>query len=179
LERQQQQGYQQTFNNSAYAPIPGVNTPRNQNTPLEAGFQSNTEWNELNGRLIGNTYLPPSTSTVDVGKGWYEVHNGGQRIGTLRPGGSNGLFINDTGAQIAPPGMPSIPGFPGGPGGPGGQPGMMPPAQRFNPVGGYGTQAMQMAGLLGQQPAGPAAPPGEPMGLLGGGKRAFRVPGGK
>lgn len=50
--------------------------------------------------LIGDTELPPGTTTVSVGNGWYEVHLGGQRIGTLRPGGPNGRFINDTGADI-------------------------------------------------------------------------------
>jgi hypothetical protein len=50
--------------------------------------------------LIGDTELPPGTTTKDVGGGWYEVHYGGQRIGTLRPGGPNGRFLNDTGADI-------------------------------------------------------------------------------
>jgi hypothetical protein len=40
------------------------------------------------------------TTTVPVGNGWYEVHYGDQRIGTLRPGGKNGRFINDAGADI-------------------------------------------------------------------------------
>lgn len=50
--------------------------------------------------LVGDTELPPGTTFVDKGKGWYEVHYGGQRIGTLRPGGANGRFINDAGADI-------------------------------------------------------------------------------
>jgi hypothetical protein len=50
--------------------------------------------------LVGDTELPPGTTTKSVGKGWYEVWHGGQRIGTLRPGGPNGRFINDTGADI-------------------------------------------------------------------------------
>lgn len=68
-----------------------------------AGTEERTEWDEDNGQLVGDTYLPPGTSTVDVGGGWYEVHNGGQRIGTLRPGGKNGRFINDTGWTMPTP----------------------------------------------------------------------------
>jgi hypothetical protein len=52
------------------------------------------------GQLVGDTYLPQGTTTRSVGDGWYEVHFNGQRIGTLRPGGANGQFINDTGADI-------------------------------------------------------------------------------
>lgn len=52
------------------------------------------------GLLVGDTLLPEGTTTKSVGKGWYEVWNGGQRIGTLRPGGENGLFINDTGFDV-------------------------------------------------------------------------------
>lgn len=51
--------------------------------------------------LVGDTELPAGTTFKDLGKGWYEVHYGGQRIGTLRPGGQNGRFINDTGADIS------------------------------------------------------------------------------
>lgn len=50
--------------------------------------------------LVGDTELPPGTTTKEVGNGWYEVWHGDQRIGTLRPGGANGRFINDTGADI-------------------------------------------------------------------------------
>jgi hypothetical protein len=52
------------------------------------------------GVLIGDTLLPEGTTTKSVGKGWYEVWNGGQRVGTLRPGGPNGRFINDTGFDV-------------------------------------------------------------------------------
>lgn len=52
------------------------------------------------GLLVGDTLLPEGTTTKSVGKGWYEVWNGGQRIGTLRPGGENGKFINDTGYDV-------------------------------------------------------------------------------
>lgn len=176
-ERLQEQGYQQQFQNAAYMPIPGFNgqrqgAPSTQQQTSQSPWTS--QWNELNGRLIGDTYLPPDVSTVDVGKGWYEVHHGGGRVGTLRPGGPNGRFINDTGAQMPQPGLVGAPPVAM-------QPGTampIPPQQRFAASGPYGAQAMQMAGLLGQQPSGPAAPPGESMGLLGG-KRGFRVPGGK
>lgn len=50
--------------------------------------------------LVGDTELPAGTTTKSVGGGWYEVLFNGQRIGTLRPGGANGQFINDTGADI-------------------------------------------------------------------------------
>ncbi len=50
--------------------------------------------------LVGDTMLPAGTTTKSVGNGWYEVLHGGARIGTLRPGGANGQFINDTGADI-------------------------------------------------------------------------------
>lgn len=58
------------------------------------------EWQSQQPQLVGDTELPAGTTTRSVGKGWYEVWYGGQRIGTLRPGGSNGRFINDTGADI-------------------------------------------------------------------------------
>lgn len=56
--------------------------------------------------LIGNTMLPDGTTTVQLsgrtgGRGWYEVWLRGVRIGTLRPGGSNGIYIAD-GAPIPP-----------------------------------------------------------------------------
>lgn len=51
--------------------------------------------------LVGDTELPPGTTFVDKGKGWYEVHYPGfGRIGTLRPGGPNGRFLNDAGVDI-------------------------------------------------------------------------------
>jgi hypothetical protein len=58
------------------------------------------QWQSQQPQLVGDTELPAGTTTKHVGKGWYEVWYGGQRIGTLRPGGSNGQFINDTGADI-------------------------------------------------------------------------------
>lgn len=173
MEQERQQGYVNDFNNSAYAPIPGIlgSAPPAQSAPLPGG---GSPWNSLNGRLLGDTYLPPDVNTVDVGNGWYEVHHGGQRVGTLRPGGANGRFLNDTNWQMPQPGVPSIPTQPGG-GGMTPQP--QPPPQPFSPSGPYGNQAAQMAGLLAQpqQPA-PQQPTG---GLLGDPKRGFRIPGGK
>lgn len=58
------------------------------------------EWSSQQPQLVGDTELPAGTTTRSVGKGWYEVLYGGNRIGTLRPGGANGQFINDTGADI-------------------------------------------------------------------------------
>lgn len=50
--------------------------------------------------LVGDTELPAGTTTRHIGNNWYEVYFGGRRIGTLRPGGPNGRFINDTGTDI-------------------------------------------------------------------------------
>lgn len=58
------------------------------------------QWQNQQPQLVGDTELPAGTTTKSVGKGWYEVWYGGNRIGTLRPGGANGRFINDTGADI-------------------------------------------------------------------------------
>lgn len=68
-----------------------------------AGTEERTQWDEDTGRLIGDQYLPKDVTTVDLGKGWYEVHHGGRRVGTLRPGGPNGQFINDTNWQMPTP----------------------------------------------------------------------------
>lgn len=80
-------------------------------------------------QLVGDTMLPAGVYTKYVGKtgkdnnlitgnigngspahrllhkdrkrgDWYEVWYGDKRIGTLRPGGKNGRFINDTGTDI-------------------------------------------------------------------------------
>jgi hypothetical protein len=181
LEQQRQQEYMNQFNNSATAPIPGYTGPANQNQGLLGAPQQTTadsmqsQWNSLNGRLLGDTYLPPDVSTVDVGKGWYEVNHGGQRVGTLRPGGPNGRFLNDTNWQMPQPGL--VGGPPVAPPGsqPGGSPAPLSPP--FSASGRYGAQAMQMAGLLGQQTPAGQPQPGD--GLLGGPKRGFRIPGGK
>jgi hypothetical protein len=83
------------------APTAGKNVdPTTANLPAN-GWQS--RWDENNGRLIGNEYLPPDVELVDKGKGWYEVHHGGGRVGTLRPGGRNGIFDNDTGWKMPQP----------------------------------------------------------------------------
>src|SRR5688500_16540356 len=63
-------------------------------------FATSEQWKSQQPQLVGDTELPPGTTTKSVGDGWYEVHYNGQRIGTLRPGGANGRFINDTGADI-------------------------------------------------------------------------------
>lgn len=75
---------------------------------------------------VGDTNLPAGTTTRDIGGGWSEVWYGGQRIGSLRPGGANGRFVNDTGfdvqgaiaqraqqgsAQAAPTGRPDLGAF--------------------------------------------------------------------
>lgn len=60
-------------------------------------------WDASNGRLIGDTYLPPDVTTTGGQNGWYEVNQGDQRIGTLRPGGANGRFLNDQGWQMPQP----------------------------------------------------------------------------
>lgn len=108
ISRAQQQPYMQ----SGYAandvlsrlmglqPTAGRTMPANMSAGA-TGWQSS--WDKNNGRLIGDTYLPPDVETRDVGNGWYEVHHNGQRVGTLRPGGPNGRFINDTGWQMPQP----------------------------------------------------------------------------
>jgi hypothetical protein len=63
-------------------------------------IQSSAQFQNEQPLLVGDTELPAGTTTKSVGNGWYEVHYGGQRIGTLRPGGANGQFINDSGADI-------------------------------------------------------------------------------
>lgn len=168
LDQQRQQEYMNQFNSAATAPIPGVTGPANQST--QPGMQST--WNSLNGRLLGDTWLPPDVSTVDVGKGWYEVHHGGQRVGTLRPGGNNGRFLNDTNWQMPQPQMPSLPSAQPQPGA------GVAPAQPFMSNGAYGRQAMMMAGLLGNNAQTPQQPTAGYQGLLGDPKRGFRIPGG-
>lgn len=82
------------------APTAGRQLPSNM-AAGSTGWQSS--WDENTGRLVGDTYLPSDVELQDVGNGWYEVHHGGQRVGTLRPGGGNGRFINDTGWQMPQP----------------------------------------------------------------------------
>ena len=65
-------------------------------------FATSEQWQDQQPVLIGDTELPAGTYTKSAGRnGWYEVWYGDQRIGTLRPGGPNGRFLNDTGADIA------------------------------------------------------------------------------
>lgn len=173
IDQMNQQPYQQDFSNSAYAAIPGV---RGQQP---GGMPNNTpppsQWNSLNGRLLGDTYLPPDVSTVDVGNGWYDVNYGGQRVGTLRPGGRNGQFINNTNWQMPQPPLVSSPP----PAAPPAGVNPVPQPQPFSASGPYGAQAMQNAGLLGTTFGfGATSPAG---GLLGDRPRGGRrlPPGGK
>ncbi len=63
-------------------------------------FSTSQQWQSQQPQIVGDTELPAGTTTNHVGNGYYEVHYGGQRIGTLRPGGSNGQFVSDAGADI-------------------------------------------------------------------------------
>lgn len=58
------------------------------------------EWQSQQPQLVGDTELPAGTITKEIRPGYYDVFYGGQRIGELRPGGPNGRFVNDTGADI-------------------------------------------------------------------------------
>jgi hypothetical protein len=93
------------------------------------GVTSPEQFQAQQDQLFGDTMLPSGTYTKlmpkkdkhgniisdNIGNGspmhrllssdkkagdWYEVWNGDKRIGTLRPGGKNGRFINDTGTDI-------------------------------------------------------------------------------
>lgn len=90
------------------APTTGRNVDASTATLPAQGWQS--RWDENNGRLLGDTYLPPDVTTVDKGGGWYEVYHQGKRVGYLRPGGPNGRFINDTGWQMPQPNAPEYAG---------------------------------------------------------------------
>lgn len=50
--------------------------------------------------IIGNTELPSGTTVKNLNGGWGEVYNGDTRIGTLRPGQGNGIFLGDQGVDI-------------------------------------------------------------------------------
>lgn len=63
-------------------------------------FATSQQWQAQQPQLVGDTELPAGTTTKSVGNGYYEVWYGDQRIGTLKPGGANGQFVNDTGADI-------------------------------------------------------------------------------
>jgi len=84
------------------APTAGRSLPSNMAAGA-TGWQSS--WDQNNGRLVGDTYLPPDVTLKDVGGGWSEVWREGEgRVGSLRPGGPNGRFVNDTGWQMPQPG---------------------------------------------------------------------------
>jgi hypothetical protein len=62
-------------------------------------------WDDSNGRLVGNTYLPKDVEyrSTDGGKGkYFDIYRDGQQLGTLSPGGSNGIF-HATGIAIPTP----------------------------------------------------------------------------
>ncbi len=110
ITRQQQQPFMQTGYAAndvlsrlmGLAPTAGRSLPSNMGAG-GTGWQS--AWDQNNGRLVGDTYLPPDVTLKDVGGGWSEVWRPGEgRVGTLRPGGKNGLFINDTNWQMPQPG---------------------------------------------------------------------------
>ncbi len=107
ISRMQQQPYMQSgyAANDVLSRLLGLapTAGRTQANVANPGNPSSSQWGQANGQLVGDTYLPPGTTTKDVGHGWYEVWNGGQRVGSLRPGGSNGRFINDTGWQMPQP----------------------------------------------------------------------------
>lgn len=73
------------------------------------GTNEAKEWDQSTGRLIGDTYLPPGVELVSTDGGrdrYYDVMLNGERIGDVRPGGSNGRFRHSgppipTPAQLA------------------------------------------------------------------------------
>jgi hypothetical protein len=109
ISRMQQQPFMQTGYAAndvlsrlmGLAPTAGRQLPSNMAAGA-TGWQSS--WDKNNGRLVGDTYLPEDTELKDVGGGWSEVWHGDQRVGSLRPGGPNGRFINDTNWQMPQPG---------------------------------------------------------------------------
>lgn len=94
---------QQPFINTGYgandvlARLLGVNVQRggpNGNSGNSGPI--NKDFDETNGQLVGDTYLPKGTTTEKVGNNTYDVFYDGQRIGQLRRGGSNGRFIQQS-----------------------------------------------------------------------------------
>jgi hypothetical protein len=76
-----------------YSPAPGFS---NDEYAIGGGNQLRSQQPVM----VGGVEMPPGTTTKDLGKGWFEVWFDGQRVGTLRPGGPSGRFINDTGADL-------------------------------------------------------------------------------
>jgi len=77
-----------------YLPAPGFS---NEEYDVTGGV------NELRSAqpvMIGDTEMPPGTRVEHIEKGWYNVYFGDQRIGTLRPGGRAGRFLNDSGVDV-------------------------------------------------------------------------------
>jgi hypothetical protein len=63
-------------------------------------IQTSQQFEDQQPVLVGDAELPAGTRTESVGNGWYRVMLGDTRIGTLRPGGANGRFENDSGVDI-------------------------------------------------------------------------------
>jgi hypothetical protein len=80
--------------NQLLARLLGINTQRGFGAG-QTGVPQRRDFSSANGQLVGDTYLPPGTTTKSVGKGYYEVLYNGTRIGTLKPGGPNGRYIAD------------------------------------------------------------------------------------
>lgn len=105
-------GQQQPFMQSGYGANDALSRllglpPSSQQTGTTAGGQNvasqSKNWDQSNGRLVGDQYLPADVELADKGKGWYDVNQNGARVGYLRPGGKNGRFVNDTNWQMPKP----------------------------------------------------------------------------
>lgn len=91
--------------------------------------------------LVGDRQLPTSNRTIkDLGRGYYDVSYGGNSVGVLRPGGSNGRFVGN-GAPIARPLAQPI--QQAGPQQLGGQPGMQLGGQQSGPPRQYAPNPFQ------------------------------------
>lgn len=73
--------------NDTLSRLLGIN-PQQRVVPGTPG----STWNETNGRLIGDQFLPPDVETIDRGNGYFDVMQNGTRLGVLSPGGANGRF---------------------------------------------------------------------------------------
>lgn len=152
LEAERAQTYQQQFNNSQYAAIPGVRGPQPMPEPYTY------TWNGEQ-----RTYDP--TAPAPQPSGW--ARGAGALFENMMPGlraGWMNATLSDADWQTF---------LPQGQGGTA-QNHMVRAAPPAAMSGRYGSQAMQLAGLLGTQAAA-----GNGGGLLGGPRRGFRVPGGK
>jgi hypothetical protein len=157
-QQQQQQGYMNQFNNAQYAAIPGVRGPQ-QAPPSSYTYT----WNGQQ-----RTYDPsqPAPQPTGWGRGMSSLL--GQVMPGVRSQWMNENLSNEDWQTFLPPNQANQAMQPGT-----AQNHMMQLAPPAAMSGRYGQQAAALAGLLGNQ--GPGATGG---GLLGGGKRGFRVPGG-